>query len=110
MFLILCCFLFPSVCCGSECIGGSSRASGVNCVGGCFYYYVVYCSLVCAAAVCAVVVLVGLVAWIACWRLAAVWRLWWRCGGCVCSGVSSGTKGVDCVLEDVYKTMLFSVA
>ena len=32
------------------------------------------------------------------------------CGGCVCSGVSSGTKGVDCVLEDVSKTILFSVA
>ena len=32
------------------------------------------------------------------------------CGGCLCSGGSSGTGGVDCVLEDVSKTMLFSVA
>ena len=32
------------------------------------------------------------------------------CGGCVCSGDSSGTSGVDCVLEVVSKTMLFSVA
>ena len=30
MFLKLCCFLFPNLCCGSECIGGSSRTSGVN--------------------------------------------------------------------------------
>ena len=32
------------------------------------------------------------------------------CGDCVCSGGSSGTGGLDCVLEDVFKTMLFSVA
>ena len=32
------------------------------------------------------------------------------CGGCVCSGFSSGNKGVDCALEDISKTMLFSVA
>ena len=32
------------------------------------------------------------------------------CGGRVGSGDSSGTSGVDCVLEDVSKTMLFSVA
>ena len=32
------------------------------------------------------------------------------CGGCVGSGSSSGTSGVDCVLEDVSNTMLFSVA
>ena len=32
------------------------------------------------------------------------------CGGCLCSGCSSGTGGVDCVLEDVSNTMLFSLA
>ena len=67
----------------------------------------------CAATVCAVVVLVGLVAWIACWRLFLILCCFLFpsvCGGCVCSGVSSGTKGVGCVLEDVSKTMLFSVA
>ena len=32
------------------------------------------------------------------------------CGDCVCSGGSSGTVGLDCVLEDVSNTMLFSVA
>ena len=31
------------------------------------------------------------------------------CGGRLCSGGSSGTGGVDCVLEDVSNTMLFSV-
>ena len=31
------------------------------------------------------------------------------CGGCGCSGVSSGTSGVDCVLENVSNTMLNSV-
>ena len=113
IFLILRCFLLPSVLCGSECIGGSSRTSGVNCVGGCFYYYVFYCSLVSVAAVCAAGFLVGLKAWIVCWRMflkLCCFLLPNVCGGCVCSGVSSGTKGVDCVLEDVSKTMLCSVA
>ena len=32
------------------------------------------------------------------------------CGDCVCSGGSSGTGGLDCVLEEVSKTILFSVA
>ena len=32
------------------------------------------------------------------------------CGGCVCSGDSSGTSGVDCVLENVSNAMLISVA
>ena len=32
------------------------------------------------------------------------------CGGCVSSGGSSGTGGVDCVLEDVSNTNLLSVA
>ena len=68
MFLIPCCFLLPSVCGGCVCIGNFSGTSGVDCVGGCFYYYVVFCSLVCVAAVGAVGFLVGLVAWIECWR------------------------------------------
>ena len=32
------------------------------------------------------------------------------CGGCVGSGSSSGTSGVNCVLEDISISMLFSVA
>ena len=32
------------------------------------------------------------------------------CGDCVCSGGSSGTGGLDCVLEDVSNTMLFSAS
>ena len=31
-------------------------------------------------------------------------------GRCVCSGDTSGTSGVDCVLEDVSNLVLFSVA
>ena len=31
IFLILCCLLLPSVCCGSVCSGGSSGTSGVDC-------------------------------------------------------------------------------
>ena len=58
-------------------------------------------------------VLAGLVAWIVCCRLFLIlccFLLPKVCGGCLCSGGSSGTGGVDCVLEDVSKTMLFSVA
>ena len=67
----------------------------------------------CAAAVCAVGVLVGLVAWIVCWRMFLIlcWFLlpcvW---GSFVCSGGSSGTGGVDYVLEDGFNTMLFSLS
>ena len=32
------------------------------------------------------------------------------CGGCVCSGGSSGTGGVDYVLEDGSNTTLFSLS
>ena len=32
------------------------------------------------------------------------------CGDCVCCGGFSGTGGLGCVLEDVSNTMLFSVA
>ena len=66
----------------------------------------------CVAALCAVGVQVGLVAWIVCWRLFLTlycFLLPHVCGGCLCSGGSSGTGGVDCVLEDVSNTMLFSV-
>ena len=61
--------------------------------------------------VCAVEVLVGLVAWIVCWKkflklycflLPSVF------GDCVCSRCSSGTAGLGCVLEDVSNTMLFA--
>ena len=57
--------------------------------------------------------LVGLLMWSLCWMMIlklCCFLLSSVCGGCVCSGVSSGTKGVGCVLEDVSKTMLFSVA
>ena len=67
----------------------------------------------CVAAVFAVGVLVGLVAWIVCWRMFLIlycFLLPSVFGDCVCSWGSSGTGGLDCVLEDVSKTMLFSVA
>ena len=66
----------------------------------------------CVAAVCAVGILVGLVAWIVCWRMVLTlccFLLPDVCGSCLCSGASSGTGGVDCVLEDVSNAMLFSV-
>ena len=62
------------------------------------------------AAVCAVGTLVELVAWIVCWRMFLIlccFLLLNVCGGCLCSGGSSGTGGVDCMLEDVSNTMLF---
>ena len=64
------------------------------------------------ATVCAVDVLVGLVAWIVCWKmfLKLCFLCCLVCGDCVCSGGSSGTGGMDCVLEDVSYTMLFSAA
>ena len=67
----------------------------------------------CVATVFAVGVLVGLVAWIKFWKVFPIlcsFLLPSVCGDCVCSGGSSGTAGLDCVLEDVSKTMLFSVA
>ena len=75
-----------------------------------------YCFLlpsVCVATVFAVGVLVGLLAWIVCWKMFLIlccFLLPSVCGDCVCSGGSSGTGGLDCVLEDVSKTILFSVA
>ena len=62
------------------------------------------------AAVCAVGVLVGLVAWVVGWRMLLI--LWFFllpdvCSGCVCSGGSSGTGGVGCWLEDFSNTMVF---
>ena len=80
IFLILCCFLLPSVI---------------------------------VATVFAVGVLVGLVAWIVCWRVFLILfsiLLPSVCGDCVCSWGSSGTGGLDCVLEDVSNTMLFSAS
>ena len=32
MFLILCCFLLPSVCCSSVCSGGTGGTGGMDCV------------------------------------------------------------------------------
>ena len=66
----------------------------------------------CVAVVCAVGILVRLVAWIVLEdvSITSLFLFPSVCGGCVCSGISSGTKGVGCVLEDVSKTMLFSVA
>ena len=65
------------------------------------------------AAVGAVGVLVGLLVWILCWIMIlklCCFLLSTVCGGCVCSGDSSGTSGMDCVLEDVSNPMLISVA
>ena len=67
----------------------------------------------CVATVCAVEVLVGLVAWIVCWKMfltLCCFLLPSVCGDCVCSGASSGTGVLDCVLEDFSNTILFSVA
>ena len=67
----------------------------------------------CVAAVCAVGMLVGLVAWVVCWRMflkLCSFLMPRVCGGCVCSGDSSGTSGVNCLLEDVSNPMLISVA
>ena len=64
----------------------------------------------CAAAVCAVGVLVGLVAEIVCWRMFLIlccFLLPNVYGGCLCRGGSSGTVGVEYVLEDGFNTMLF---
>ena len=72
-----------------------------------------FCSLVCGAAVCAVGFLMRLKPWIVCWRMFLILFCFLFpsvCGGCVSSGGSSGTKGVDCVLEDVSNSMLFSLA
>ena len=67
----------------------------------------------CAANVFAMGVLVGLVSWIVCWRIFLIlycFLLPSVCGDCVCSGSSSGTAGLGCVLEDVCNNMLFFVA
>ena len=64
----------------------------------------------CLATVFAVGVLVGLVAWIVCWRMFLIlcyFQFPSVCGGCVCSGGSSGTASVDFVLNDVSNTMFF---
>ena len=67
----------------------------------------------CVATVFAVGVLVGMLAWVVCWRMFPIlycFLLSNMCGGCVCSWDSSGTGGLDCVLEDVSNTMLFSTS
>ena len=67
----------------------------------------------CVATVCAVAVLVRLVAWIVCWKMfprLCCFLLPSVGGDCVCSGGSGATGGLDRVLEDVSNTMLFSVA
>ena len=53
----------------------------------------------------------GLIAWIVCWRMflrRCCFLLPSVCGDCVCNGGSSGTGGLDCVLEDVSNTMSFA--
>ena len=67
----------------------------------------------CVATVFAVGVLVGLVAWIVCWRMFLIlycFLLSNVCSDCATSRDSSGVGGLDYVLEDVFNTMLFSVA
>ena len=65
------------------------------------------------AAAFALGVLVGLVAWIVCWRVFLIlycFPLSNVCSDCATSRDSSGVGGLDYVLEDVSNTMLFSVA
>ena len=65
------------------------------------------------ATVFAVGVLVGLVACVVYCRMFLIlycFLLPSLCGGCVRSGGSSGTVGLDCVLKDISNTMLFYVA
>ena len=67
----------------------------------------------CVATVCAVELLVGLVAWIVCWKMFLIiccFLLPSVCGHCVRSGGTSGTAGLDCVLKGFFDTILFSVA
>ena len=113
IFLILCCFLLPIVCCGSVCIEGSSGTGGMDCVLEDVSNTMLFSLALCVAAVCAVGILVGLVAWIVCWRIFLIlccFLLPIVCCGSVCIEGSSGTGGMDCVLEDVSNTMLFSLA
>ena len=67
------CFLLSSLCGGCLCSGGSSGTASVDFVlnDDSKTMLFVFSCLVCAAAVCAVGVLVfsGLVAWIVCWRM-----------------------------------------
>ena len=61
----------------------------------------------------AVAVLVGLVAWIVCWKMFLIlccFLLPSVCSDCVCNVGSSETDVLDCVLEDFSNTILFSVA
>ena len=92
MFLILCYFLFPSVCGGCLCSGSSSgTASVVLCSGG--------------SSGSASVVFVLDDYLILCYFLFPS-----VCGGCLCSGGSCGTASVGFVLDDFSNTMLFSVS
>ena len=102
----------PSVCDGCVCSGDSSGTSGMDCVLQDVSNTILFSLALCVAAVCAVGILVGLVAWIVCWRMFLVlccFLLPIVCCGSVCIGVSSGTGGKGCVLEDGSNFMLFSV-
>ena len=55
----------------------------------------------------------GLLVWILCWIMFLILCYFLFpsvCGGCLCSGGSSGTASVDFLLNDVSNTMLFSVS
>ena len=57
--------------------------------------------------------LVELVVWIFCWMMFLIlcsFLLPSLCGGCLCSGISSGTACVDFVLDDVSNLTLISVS
>ena len=105
--------------CGScLCSGGSSGTGGVDCVledvSNTMLFSVVefVWRLVVQFCLCRGV-LVGLGASIVCWRMFLIlcyFLLLCVYGSFVCSGGSSGTSGVDCVLEVVSNFMLFSVA
>ena len=111
MFLILCFFLLPNVCGGCLCSGGFSGTGGVDFVlEDVSKTLFLLCCLVCVEALWAVGTLAGLVAWIVCWRMFPILCYFMfpsMCCGSVCSGGSSASLGLDCVLKDVFNTVFF---
>ena len=113
MFPLQYCFLLPSVCSDCVCSGRSSGTGGLDCVLEDVSITMLFSVAWCVATLFAVRVPVGLVACIVCWKIFLILYCFLLpnvCGDCVSSRGSSGTGGLDYVLEDVSNTILFSVA